>query len=256
MKSYWSVDVQNGLAWPIWTSTTQVMAKRKARSQTSSLTFDHGKSRIDLIPLHAGGVQHVVGKLSTRATTLVETSSQSEVCTWSYSLAKLWDSQPWWFRNSHLRVPWQKAIRMPLPQSGAEYTIWGKVVASSESGPWWVLWVRGHAWFVLAPKVLQPCVNQLVCWFCVGLLEWVSCLTFFLVPSWSSNTPFYPFKVLRAGSMPRGPNLSVVSILRLNLSLQRGLGAHQLWWNFFQELKLGFLFNWTSLTNRGQRNKV
>ncbi len=24
----------------------------------------------------------------------------------------------------------------------------------------------------------------------------------------------------------------------------------------FQELKLGFLFTWTSLTNRGQRNKV
>ncbi len=42
------------------------MAKRKARSQT-----DHEKSRINLTPVHAGGVQHVVGKLSTRATNLV-----------------------------------------------------------------------------------------------------------------------------------------------------------------------------------------
>jgi hypothetical protein len=62
---------RNGLAWPIWTSATQVMAKRKAGSQTGSLTSDHGKSGIDPIPLRAGGVQHVVGKLSTRATTLV-----------------------------------------------------------------------------------------------------------------------------------------------------------------------------------------
>jgi hypothetical protein len=35
------------------------MAKRKARSQTRSLTPNHGKSGIDLIPLHAGGVRHV-----------------------------------------------------------------------------------------------------------------------------------------------------------------------------------------------------
>jgi hypothetical protein len=36
-----SLDVQNGLAWPIWTSATQVMAKRKVGSQTGSLTPDH-----------------------------------------------------------------------------------------------------------------------------------------------------------------------------------------------------------------------
>jgi hypothetical protein len=34
--SYWSVDVKNGLAWAILTSITQVMIKRKARSQTTS----------------------------------------------------------------------------------------------------------------------------------------------------------------------------------------------------------------------------
>jgi hypothetical protein len=41
LESYQSVDVENGLAWAIWTSTTQVMAKRKARSQTSNLIPDH-----------------------------------------------------------------------------------------------------------------------------------------------------------------------------------------------------------------------
>jgi hypothetical protein len=41
LESYRIVDVENGLAWAIWTSATQVMAKRKVESQTSNLTPDH-----------------------------------------------------------------------------------------------------------------------------------------------------------------------------------------------------------------------
>ncbi len=41
LKNYRSVDVENGLAWAIWTSVTQVMAKRRAGSQTNSLAPDH-----------------------------------------------------------------------------------------------------------------------------------------------------------------------------------------------------------------------
>jgi hypothetical protein len=41
LEIYWNVDVENGLAWAIWTSVTQVMAKRKVGSQTNSLTPDH-----------------------------------------------------------------------------------------------------------------------------------------------------------------------------------------------------------------------
>jgi hypothetical protein len=41
LKSYQSVDVENRLVWAIWTSTTQVMAKRKVGSQIGSLTSDH-----------------------------------------------------------------------------------------------------------------------------------------------------------------------------------------------------------------------
>jgi hypothetical protein len=106
LESYWSIDVQNGLSWPIWTSATQVMAKRKVGSQIGSLTPNHGKSGIDPIPLSAGGVQNAVGKLLMRVKTLVYTSSRSEVCTRSYSPAKLQDSQPWRFgtpgTKSHL----------------------------------------------------------------------------------------------------------------------------------------------------------
>jgi hypothetical protein len=59
------------------------------------------------------------------------------------------------FRDSHLGVPGQKAIWMRPPWSVAKYTIWGKVVASPESGPWWIKWIQSCPWLVLAPKVLQ-----------------------------------------------------------------------------------------------------
>ncbi len=63
LENYQSVNVENGLVWAIWTFATQVMAKRKAKSQTGSLTPDHQKLRIDLTPMHAGWVWHTVEKI-------------------------------------------------------------------------------------------------------------------------------------------------------------------------------------------------
>jgi hypothetical protein len=71
LESYWSVDVLNGLSWPISTYVTRVMAKRKAGSQIDSLTPDHEKLGIDLTSVRAGGVWHTVEKISMRATTLL-----------------------------------------------------------------------------------------------------------------------------------------------------------------------------------------
>ncbi len=51
------------------------MAKRKTGSQINNLTPNHKMSGIDVTSVRAGGVQHTVGKLSTKATTLLETSS-------------------------------------------------------------------------------------------------------------------------------------------------------------------------------------
>jgi hypothetical protein len=152
LKNYWSVDVENGLAWAIWTSEALVMVKRKARSQTGNLTLDHWKSGIDLTLMHAGGSGHTVGKLSTTATTLLQTLSRSEVWAKSYSPAKLREFKPWQFWDSSLGVSGQKVIRVWVPRRGTKNIIWGKVVASPESGPWWVLWVQGCLWLVLALK--------------------------------------------------------------------------------------------------------
>jgi len=45
--------------------------KRRVGNQTGSLTLDQKKSGIDSIYLFANNVRHTVGKLSTRATTLL-----------------------------------------------------------------------------------------------------------------------------------------------------------------------------------------
>ncbi len=64
-------------------------------------------------------------------------------------------------------------IRAPREQSVAERSVaenaescreyyMGKVVASPESGPWWVKWVQGCPWLVPTPKECRMSSNQLV----------------------------------------------------------------------------------------------
>jgi hypothetical protein len=88
------------------------MAKRRAGSQTANLTPDHKKSRIDPIYLAAGGMPHIVGKLSTRAITLLQTAPQSKVCSQGYGAPKLWEFELAGFRDSHLGVSGKIAIWM------------------------------------------------------------------------------------------------------------------------------------------------
>jgi len=56
LESYQSVDEKNGLAWVIWRFAAHVMEKRRAESQTGSLTLDHYKSGFDPTPVCAGVV--------------------------------------------------------------------------------------------------------------------------------------------------------------------------------------------------------
>jgi hypothetical protein len=57
-------------------------------------------------------------------------------------------------------------------------------------------------WLVLAPKVLQLRTNHLVWVLCRPV--WVSgACQLFLIPSWSSNTPFYPPKCCELRNVPR-----------------------------------------------------
>jgi hypothetical protein len=74
-------------------------------------------------------------------------------------------------------------------------------MASPKSRLWWVLWVRGCSWLVLAPKVLQLCINHLVLVFCMFVWIIEAC-QFFLIPSQSSSTPLYPSKCCELRSGP------------------------------------------------------
>jgi hypothetical protein len=49
--------------------------KKKAESQTASLTPDREKSGIDPTSVRASGVRHTIEKISTKATTLLQTLS-------------------------------------------------------------------------------------------------------------------------------------------------------------------------------------
>jgi len=89
-----------------------------------------------MISLRVGGVQHTVKKLSTRATTLLSTSSQSKVCTQSYGPPKSRESKLLEFRDSHLGVLGQNDIWVLVSWSSIEYTIRGKEVASPKTKPW------------------------------------------------------------------------------------------------------------------------
>ncbi len=98
------------------------------------MTPDQKKSGIDPIYLAASDVPHIVENLSTRATTLLQIASRSEVCTRSYAPSKSQESPLAGFWDSHAGVPRQKAIWMWPPWRVTEYTIRGKVVASPSSG--------------------------------------------------------------------------------------------------------------------------
>jgi hypothetical protein len=91
-------------------------------------------------------MRNTVEKLLTKATTLPQTSSQLEVCTWSNGAPKLWESQLWEFWDSHLGVLGQNAIWMWPLWRGVNSTRRGKVMASPKSG-WHISFTRSKIIF-------------------------------------------------------------------------------------------------------------
>jgi hypothetical protein len=95
--------------------------------------------------------------------------------------------------KSHLNVAPMESYRVYYRGEGGGFPqIWAVVSLVNPS----------CLWFVLAPKVLQLCINHFVLVFC--RFVWISeACQFFLVPSQSSSTPLYPSKCCKLGS---GPN--------------------------------------------------
>jgi hypothetical protein len=107
---------------------------------------------------------------------------------------KLWPSKV--LRVSILGIWMQPPWLIPMN------TIRGKVLVSPKFKLWWVLWVYVCSWFVRAPKVFQPCINQLVVWFMhVYVNNWLAYHSSYS-PSQSSNTPLYPWSATSEGMYP------------------------------------------------------
>jgi hypothetical protein len=75
-------------------------------------------------------------------------------------------------------------------------------------------------WFVLAPKVLQPCTNHLLLVLCTFVWVIETC-QFFLFPFQSCSMPLYPSKVMRTRERALTPYSSVVFNLDSHLNPSR-----------------------------------
>jgi hypothetical protein len=140
-------------------------------------------------------------KLSTRVTTLIQTTPRSEVCLQSYGVPKSWESRLVRFRDSHAGVPGEKSH---LDVGRVERS---KLYYKGEGGGFpqvravVSLLCQCCSWLILAPKVLQLCASNLVWVVCRPV--WVSeVCQLFLVPSRRSNTPLYPSKCCELGTVP------------------------------------------------------
>jgi len=200
------------------------MGKRRVGSQTCNLTPDHKKSGIDLFPTPEDEVRWGVGKLLRRATTLVQTSLQSEVRAKSCECSKSQEYNPGQFQDSNLGVSGKKAIRMWLPRSNAENTIWGKVVASPESGPWWVKCVKVPVACLNTQGCSRMWTNLLVVGFgCRFKLENLVDLPS-LIPRFLAR-PSTPLPLYSAGSRerPSSPNFPQLYIVGPSSAFNKGL---------------------------------
>jgi hypothetical protein len=143
----------------------KLWTKEKAGSRTASLTPDQKRSGIDPIYLATDNVPHTIGKLSTRAPTLLHNALRSEVCSQSYGapksresqLARFWDSPPGVpgipGQKSHLDVGLVERCRVYYKGEGGGFPQVRAVVS---------LVCPCCPWLVPAPKVLQLCTDHFV----------------------------------------------------------------------------------------------
>jgi len=119
-------------------------------------------------------------------------------------------------KKSHLDVASVESYKIYYKGEGGDFPqVWAVVSLVCSCCPW----------LVLAPRVLQLCINHFVWVVCRPV--WVSeACQLFLVPSRSSNTPLYCSKCYELGSVLR---LFLLPLLLLGLTFEpfKELGMHQ-----------------------------
>jgi hypothetical protein len=112
--------------------------------------------------LAADDVRHTVGKLSTRATTLLQTALRSEVCSQSYGASKSRESRRAGFRDSRAGVPGEKSHLDVGPVESRRVYYKGEGGGFPQVRAVVSLVCGCCPWLVLAPKLLQLCTNHFV----------------------------------------------------------------------------------------------
>jgi hypothetical protein len=150
----------------VWNTSYNQKKVRESNSREFA-SFDSRplKSGIDPEYLAADNVRHTVGRLSTRATTLLQIALRSKVCSQSYAASKSWESRRAGFRDSRAGVPGVPGEKSHLDVGPVESH---RVYYKGEGGGF--PQVRAVVslvcpccpWLVLAPKVLQLCTNHFV----------------------------------------------------------------------------------------------
>jgi hypothetical protein len=146
----------------IWTFEIQIMARRKAGSQTSNLILDRKKSGIEPIYLSRDGVRHTVEKLSTRDTILLRTTFQSEVCSQSYEGSKVTGVPTWAISRLPLGCPETKNHLDVGPVERCRVNYKGEGDGFPQVRAMVNLVCPCCPWLILAPKVFQLCTNHIV----------------------------------------------------------------------------------------------
>jgi hypothetical protein len=171
------------------------MAKKRVGSQTTNLTRNHKKLKINLIYLATEGMRHTVGKLSTRTTTSLDRISIRGL------LAKLWGSKV-------AEVPIDAISGVSGKKSHLDVGSMASRRVYYKGGRWWLPPSSDHGefsvsmWLILTRKVLELCTNHFVWVVCRPV--WVNeACQLFLVPSRSSNMPLYPLKCCELGNVPQ-----------------------------------------------------
>jgi hypothetical protein len=117
--------------------------------------------------------------------------------------------------KSHLDVAPVKSCRIYYKgESGGFPQVWAVVS----------LMCLSCSWFILARKMFQLCTNHFVLVLCRSV--WViEVCHIFLIPFWSSNTPFYPSIVLQARERASTPCPSTVFNLGVTFEPLKELGV-------------------------------
>jgi hypothetical protein len=119
--------------------------------------------------------------------------------------------------KNHLDVaPVERRIVYYKGEGGGFPQVWAMVSLVCSSCPW----------LILAPKVLQLCINHFVLVLCKSVWVIKAC-HFFLVPSRSSIMPLYPSIVLRARERAPTPCSFAIFNLRLTFESLKELGVRQ-----------------------------